>query len=246
MKKSMIGVLFVLLAAVPSLRAGSDEKDAKRLDKELKKISLTAAVMDGRRVVNRVMAEELGVSRKQLVERAQERKQTGLAYGDLFGLHEVARLARVPLSQVAHEMDEGQGVAEVSAKHQVELKAILAEAKKLNKKIDGELGHTANGDEDQDADDAGDSYDPGNDSVGADTSDFSPAQIAQANDREHNRRPQPGLGGSSGTAREPAQAWGAESAQQRAVVADAAAPSCLLKKRSPVSSREISPALAGE
>ena len=81
----------------------------------------------------------------------------------------------------------------------MELKAILTEAKKLNKRIDGELDHVASRDEDQDADDASDSYDPGQDSVGADTSGLSPLQIAQANDRVHNRRPQAGSGGPSGT-----------------------------------------------
>ncbi len=185
MKKNMLGVLSVLLCfVVPMLCAGSQENDAKKLHKELKRISLTAAVMDGRRVVNRVMADQLGVSRKQLV---QERKQTGLVYGDLFAAHEVARLAKMAFSQVVQEIDEAQGVAEIGEKHRVELKAILAEAKKLNKKIDGELDRIANGDEDEDAQDDADSYNPSEDSVNPDTSDFTPSQIAQANSRVHNR-----------------------------------------------------------
>jgi len=203
MKKKLLAILSVLLLVVaPMLRAGGQENDAKKLDKELKKISLTAAVTDGRRVVNRVMAEQLGVSRKQLV---QERKQTGLVYGDLFAAHEVARVAKIAFSQVVQEIDEGQGVAEIGEKHHVELKAILTEAKKLNKRIDGELDRIANGDEDEDAQDDADSYDPSEDSVNPDTSDFTPSQIAQANSRVHNRGGQltqggPGSGSGSGAA----------------------------------------------
>jgi hypothetical protein len=64
--------LLSFLLITPLLWAGSLEKDAKKLDKELKKISLTAAVIDGRRVVNRMMAEQLAISRKQLVEISQQ------------------------------------------------------------------------------------------------------------------------------------------------------------------------------
>lgn len=184
MKKRMIGVLLALLLPAPLLCAGSADKDAKRLDKELKKIDLTAAVKDGRRVVNRMMAEQFGVDRKKLVE---DRKETGLAYGQLFAVYELARLASVSVGQAAQEFGKEQDVAEVSEQHHVELKTILADAKKLNRKIEEELDRIADGDDDEDAVDAADSYDPSDDSVNSDTSGLTLSQIAQANNQVHNR-----------------------------------------------------------
>ncbi len=195
MKSSLIGGLLVILVIPPVVWATKVDKETKKLDKELKKISLTAAVIDGRRVVNRVMSEQLGVSRTQLVK---ERKQTGFVYGQLFGAHEVARLGGLSFSQVARQMKQGQSLLEVSEQHQADLKEILADARKLNKKIDQELDRVADGDEDEQSEDVADSYDPSDDSLSADAADFSPAEIAQANDQVHNRGSHSGEGGPLG------------------------------------------------
>lgn len=195
MKKSLIGGLLAALVVAPVLWASKAEKEAKKLDKEFKKISLTAAVMDGRRVVNRVMSEQLGVSRSQLVK---ERKQTGFVYGQLFGAHEVARLGGLTFSQVVGQMKQGHSLLQLSEQHQADLRGILADAKKLNKRIDQELDRIGNGEEDEQADDTADSYDPSDDSLSADASDFSPAEIAQANNQVHNRGWHLGEGGPLG------------------------------------------------
>jgi len=189
-------IAFLLVASV--LQASKEEKDAKKLDKELKKISLTAAVLDGRRVVNRVMAQQLSVSRKQLVN---ERRKTGFVYGQLFGAHEVGQLGGMKFDQVAQLMNGGHSLLELSDQHNVDLKQILADAKSLNKKIDRELNRVANGEEDEQADDSADSYDPSDDSLTADTSGFTPAQVAQANNQVRSRGAAFGQGGPAGQGR---------------------------------------------
>lgn len=196
-KKLTLGVLSVLLF-VPGLWATKVEKEAKKLDKELKKISLIAADLDGRRVVNRVMAKQLGVSRKQLVN---ERRQTGFVYGQLFGVHEVARDAGMAFSLIAEQMKQGHSLLDISEQRRLDLKGVLADAKKLNKGIDKELDRVASGEENEQADDAADAYDPAGDSLTADTAEFTPAQVAQAKEQVHQRGGPLGQGGPFGTGR---------------------------------------------
>ncbi len=184
MTKRLINVLVGLLFIAPALWASKEMKQAKKLDKELKKISLTAAVPDGRRVVNRVMAHELGVTRQELVK---EREKTGFVYGQLFGAHEVGKQAGMNFDQVAEQMKQGHSLLDISQEHDVKLKDILEDAKTLNKHIDKELDRIAVGDEDETAEDSADDYDPSIDSVSADTSTFSPSDIAQANQMVHGR-----------------------------------------------------------
>ena len=198
MRKTLTrGVLSVLLF-VPGLWATKVEKEAKKLDKELKKISLVAADLDGRRVVNRVMAKQLGVSRKQLVN---ERRQTDFVYGQLFGAHEVAREAGIAFSQVAEQMTQGHSLLDISEQHELDLKVVLADAKKLNKGIDKELDRVASGEENEQADDSADGYDPAGDSLSADTAEFTPAQVAQAKEQVHQRGGPFGQGGPFGAGR---------------------------------------------
>jgi hypothetical protein len=200
MKKGLIGALLAVFVGCPILWATKAEKEAKKLDQELKKISLTAAVMDGRRVVNRVVAHELGVSRKQLVE---ERRHTGFVYGQLYGAHEVGRLAGLSFNQVAGEMKQGHSLYEISEQHQVELKQVLTDTKRLNKGVQQELDRVANGEENEKAEDEADSYDPSDDTLSSDAADFSPAEIAQASQQVHDRGMHLGQGGfgSSGQGR---------------------------------------------
>ncbi len=191
MTKRMISGFVALVFFAPALWASKEMKEAKKLDKELKKISLTAAVPDGRRVVNRVMAQELGVTRKELVE---ERQKTGFVYGQLFGAHEVGKQSGLKFDQVADQMKQGHSLLDISQDHDVDLKDILEHAKTLNKHIGKELDRVAAGDEDEDAEDTADDYNPSDDSLSADTADFSPSDIAQANQAVHGR----GLGMANG------------------------------------------------
>lgn len=195
MRRSLaVGLLSSLLLA-PVLWAAKVEKEAKKLDKELRKVSLTAADIDGRRVVNRVMAKQLGIGRKQLVN---ERRETGFVYGQLFGAHEVARLAGLTFSEVARQMKQHQSLLAISQQHEADLSQILSGARKLNKEIDKELDRVANGEEDEQDEDAADSYDPADDSITADSAEFSPAERAQAANEVHHRGAPFGQGGPYG------------------------------------------------
>jgi len=186
MTKCTLAICLVLALSAPVAWAGGNEidKQAKKLDQELKKISLAAADLDGRRVVNRVMAGQLGVSRVQLV---RQRRQTGFLYGQLFGAHEVARQSGVTFAQVAQRMNQGHSLLEISQQHSLALKSMVADARKLNKKIDSELDKVAGGEEDEQAQDNSDGYDPSGDSLEADTSSFTPAELAQAKQQAHQR-----------------------------------------------------------
>jgi hypothetical protein len=185
------------VAISPALWAGGNEKEARRLDREIKKISLVAVDLDGRRVVNRLMAQQLGVSREQLVE---ERKQIGLVYGRLFEAHEMARLEGLGFSQVARQVKQGHYLLEISEQQHANLKEILADARKLNKKIDQELDRLEDAIEDEQAEDTAASYDPSDDSLDADMVDFSPSDIAQAFNQVHNREKYLGNGDPNGLA----------------------------------------------
>ncbi|MBZ5563005.1 MAG: hypothetical protein LAP13_11380 [Acidobacteriia bacterium] len=184
MTKRLISGLLALVLVAPALWASKEMKEAKKLDKELKKISLTAAVPDGRRVVNRVMAHELGVTRQELVK---EREKTGFVYGQLFGAHEVGKQVGMNFDQVAEQMKQGHSLLDISQEHDVNLKDILDSAKMLNKHIDKELDRIAAGDEDETAEDSADDYDPAADALSADTSSFTPSDLAQANQMVHGR-----------------------------------------------------------
>ena len=183
LKRTTIAILMMAICA-PSLWAAKQEKLARKLDKELEKVNFTAAVIDGRRVVNRVMAEHLGVSRKQLVD---ERRKTGLIYGEIFAAHEVGRLAGVEFDRVVEQIKQGQDLLAVSRQHRVDLKEVLASARKLNKKIDKELDRAARDDENEQAEESADDYDPSDDTLVADTANYTPAQLSQAYQMVHDR-----------------------------------------------------------
>ncbi len=175
------------LAGVNPDKDGRFEADGKKLDEQLKKISLLASDMDGRRVVNRVMAKELGVTRKQLVD---ERQSTQLVYGQIFAVHEIARQTNSSFAEIAKETMGGKSPLAISMEKGVDLKKILKDTKKLNSKLDSELAAVADGDESEVAADRADGYDPGGDDQPADTANLSPAERSQA--RLYVKQP-PGL-----------------------------------------------------
>ncbi len=193
MKQIIIELLLVVVASASFLMASKAEKNALKLEEELFIIGLTAAVSDGRAVVNQVMAKHLGLSREQLVA---ERKETTLPYGELFAAHEFARLGNAPFKHVAQDMKEGQSLLDIGTEHEADLKKALASARKLNKAIDKELDRLAEGKKEGAEDsDTGDSYDPAVDYLSADTAAFTPEQLALASERVYMR------GGSAGSNR---------------------------------------------
>jgi len=175
-------------------KADKATKDVKKLDKELKRVSLTATDADGRRAVNRVMAKQLGVSTRQLID---ERRETGFVYGQLFGAHEISRLAGLTLNQVAEQLKQQRSWLDIGGQHQVDLKEILTSAKKLNREIDRELDRVASGFQEKGKTrEAAEPYDPSQDSIAADSANFSPSEIAQAKYFVHHRGLPLGGGGS--------------------------------------------------
>ncbi len=184
MTKRFVSVLVTAIIFAPAVLAAKEMQEAKKLDKELKKVSLVAAVPDGRRVVNRVMADEFGVSRQELVK---ERQKTGFAYGQLFGAHDISRQAGMKFDDIATEMRQGHSLRDISDQHHVDLKELLAHAKSMNKQIGHELNSAGASGEDDNADDSANDYDLSDDSQGADTAGFSPSEMAQANQMVHGR-----------------------------------------------------------
>lgn len=193
------------LLIVPSVASASNlEKQSARLDRELRSISLTATVGDGRRVVNRLMAEQLDIPREQLV---RERKLTGFAYGQLFGAHEAARLRGLTFNQVAVEMKQGISIVEISQGRAANLQLILADARRLNKRIDRRLGHRG---DDRARGKAGlqpASYDPADDSLSGDADEFSAAEIVLAQSHIHRRSKRMARSRGAGSASERDAGW---------------------------------------
>lgn len=187
MPNRKLGAALIVLSCLGSLAAANPEKEGKKLDDQLKKISLVASDNGGRRVVNRVMAKELGVDRKQLVE---ERKSTQLTYGQLFVVHKIASQANSPFAEIAKAMTGGKSPLAVSVEKNVDLKNIFKDAKRFNSRLDRELTAVAVGDVPERSEDLAAGYDPGVDALPADTSGFTPAEISQA--QQYVKQP-PGL-----------------------------------------------------
>ena len=177
MSNKKLVTAFVVLTCLSSLAVTNPEKDGRKLDDQLKKISLVASNSEGRRVVNRVMAKELGVSRQQLVE---ERKSTQFVYGQIFAVHEIARQTSSSFAEIAKEMKGGKSPLAISMEKNVDLKKILKDAKKFNSRLDKELAAVAGGDKSELAEDQADGYDPGGDGLAADAGSFTPAEVLQA------------------------------------------------------------------
>ncbi len=178
-------------------KADKATKEAKKLEKELKRVNLTATDADGRRAVNRVMAKQLGVSSRQLIG---ERRETGFVYGQLFGAHEMAHVAGLTFNQAAEQLKQQHSWLDIGGQHQVDLKDILTSAKKLNKEIDKELDRVASGFQEKGkTKEAAEPYNPSEDSIAADSANFSPSEIAQAKYLVHHRGlPLGGGGGEEG------------------------------------------------
>jgi len=184
-------LVFMSLCFIPGPAAASEQaKTAAKLESELGKISLIATDLDGRRVVNRVMARQLGLSRQQLVE---DRRQTGFVYGELFAAHRIARLAALSFDEVAVQMRMGQSLLEICVEYEVSVSKLLKDARKLNKAIEAELDRVARGEEPEGTSvEASEPYDPAFDTLAVDTAGFSAADLRLASERVH-RRVQPGV-----------------------------------------------------
>lgn len=184
MRNKKFALSLFVITCLASLHAANPEKDGKNLDEQLKKISLVASDNDGRRVVNRAMAKELGVDRKQLVE---ERRSTQLMYGQIFLVHEIAKQTNSSFAETAKVMTTGKIPQVISAEKNVDLKKIVKDARKFNSRLEVELGAVAAGNVPERSLDLEARYDPQEDSQPADTATFTTAELLQA--QEYVRKP---------------------------------------------------------
>ena len=166
-----------LLLLCGSAFAFENDKDAAQLEKEVRKVNKVASVSAGRRVVNQIVSDQLGVPREQLVA---ERRKTGLAYGQLFAVHEIANESFLfGFDDLAIEFKNGRTLVELARKYEVDPKSVLDETKRLNKEIAKTLAD--GGDEGGRATDTSGSgaYNPSFDSQPADTSGMTPQDLSK-------------------------------------------------------------------
>jgi hypothetical protein len=121
-----VGVLVVL----PAL--GEDQGKA---EKQLNRVTAMAADPTGRRVVSITMSDLLNVKRSELVK---QRREMNLNYGYLFLAHKIMAGGMTP-GDLAGEIKSGKSVLEIANGRHCDWKAILAEAKKVNARIDRHL-----------------------------------------------------------------------------------------------------------
>jgi hypothetical protein len=162
--------LFLFTVAIPSF--GDDQQKAEKL---LHKISAMATDGTGRRVVNMTVADALAARRINLVI---ERRIMNLNYGDLFVAHELVK-SGAKLQEIADQLKAQRNIGQIANEQHADWKQIVADAKKLNSKMEDNLyNHFVNAKADA-ARDAADKYDPMIDGVKADN-DVSKDDIADA------------------------------------------------------------------
>src|SRR6185369_340064 len=172
-------VLFVLAVFTLQCFAASDRQKA---EKQVNRISAMAADLTGRRAVNLGVSQQLNIPRKDLVT---QRRTNNLSYGTLFLLRQVATTDEA-FNQMVAEIKSGKQPFDVVEASHADWKTIANQAKKLNSKIEDNLyKFFVNNDSEMPAADksqnVADAYDPGFDSVMAD-SEVSKQDLAEAQD----------------------------------------------------------------
>jgi len=130
MKVTCLVVMFSALAALPAL--GDDQTKAR---KQLDRITAMASDLTGRRVVGITMSDLLNVKRPELVKR---RVQSNLNYGCLFLAHQLIATGMTD-QELAEQLKRGENIFDVANARNIDWKQVLAEAKKLNGKVDRHL-----------------------------------------------------------------------------------------------------------
>ena len=152
-------ILFVLAAAVPAF--GDDQDKA---NKEIAKVAAIAWDATGRVIVNRSVADMMGVKRLDLV---QDRQNLDINYGSMFLVLELVK-SGAKMDDIAAQLKSGKRIGEIAKAAHPDWKAITADAKKLNTKIDdGLYKHFLNEKVDNQRD-AADNYVVANDNVADD------------------------------------------------------------------------------
>ena len=163
-------VLLVLSVAIPSF--GDDQQKAEKL---LHKITAMATDATGRRVVSITVADTLGAQRPDLV---MERRAMNMNYGDLFIAHTLVKNG-AKMEDITAQWKAKKNMGQIANEQHADWKQIVADAKKLNSKIEDNLySHFVN-EKAHAARDVADKYDPMIDGVKADN-DVSKDDIADA------------------------------------------------------------------
>jgi len=130
MRHICLVMAIVILAAFPAL--GDDQSKA---EKQLNRITAMSADPTGRRVVSITISDMLNVKRSELVK---QRLQMNLNYGYLFLAHKIMA-GGMAAQELASEIKSGKSLIQIANARDGNWKEILAEAKKLNAKIDRHL-----------------------------------------------------------------------------------------------------------
>ncbi len=137
-----------------------------------------AADFTGRRVVNLTIAAVVSVPRAKLVE---ERRNTGLNYGSLFLVEELAKNGTT-MEDIAAKLKTGKSIAEIANEQQLGLETNCGRREKLNGAVDRNLSKYFLRQKDSAAQDLKDAYDVNYDGVKADA-EVSKNDISAAQDR---------------------------------------------------------------
>jgi hypothetical protein len=168
--------LIVLVAIAVALPALAD--DQEKAQKEIKKISAIATDANMRSVVNASMSEVLSVKRLDLVK---ERHDLNLNYGGIFLAHQLTA-SGAKMEDIATQLKAGKSIFDIANDQHANWKQVNDAAKKMNKKIDDNMGKWFQNNKKQAQQDQADGYVAQQDGVPAD-SDVSKAELADAQSR---------------------------------------------------------------
>ena|SRR5579871_3903026 len=174
--KSVTRFLIVLVAIAVALPALAD--DQEKAQKEIKKISAIATDANMRSIVNASMSDALSVKRLDLVK---ERHDLNLNYGGLFLAHQLTA-GGAKMEDISAQLKAGKNIFDIANDQHANWKQVNDAAKKLNKKIDDNMGKWFQNNKKQAQQDQADGYVAQQDGVPAD-SDVSKAELADAQTR---------------------------------------------------------------
>jgi len=166
----------VLVAIAIALPAFGD--DQEKAQKEIKKITAIATDNNMRSVVNLSMSEMLNVKRLDLVK---ERQDMNLNYGGLFLAHQLTA-GGAKMEDITAQLKAGKNIFDIANDQHANWKQIADAAKKLNKKIDDNMGKWFQGSKKQAERDQADDYVAQQDKVEGDA-DVSKQELADAQNR---------------------------------------------------------------
>jgi len=168
--------LIVLVAIAIALPAFGD--DQEKAQKEIKKITAIATDANMRSVVNLSMSEMLNVKRFDLVK---ERQAMNVNYGGLFLAHQLAA-GGAKMEHIVAQLKAGKNIFDIANDQHANWKQIGGAAKKLNKKIDDNMGKCFQNSKKEAERNQADDYVAQQDRVAAD-SDVSKQELADAQSR---------------------------------------------------------------